>query len=216
MLLSEIAPAPATAMARLSPPSAAEPPPAMVTDLIVDWDSALTPTSVAVTTARAETSASVVLWMSFDAIEIANARPTAGGPRAKTIETPPASAVMFVVSLAWTLRSLPEMIVPPEICAFVVFVTLLPEPLPAPAKATPPPEPVETEPAMPMVSAKMVACSLALIVMSAPAPDVRFEFELCAVTKFVMSLRETAAAIVIDTPVLLLLLSAKARTPEIA
>src|SRR6266516_759706 len=160
-LLIEIAAAP-SATKPPEPPNVAATLPASVKAWMFVVELALIPTFGAVTVAPSETRASIVSFTSLIASATANAK-TAGGPRAITMATPPASVWMDEESLAVTLRLPLELTVPPLIDAVVELEVPLNERLPAPANEKPPPLPVETAPAIPIVSALIDADDVALI-----------------------------------------------------
>ena len=149
MRLREPAPAPAKEKpACVLEPEGKTPPPANDSaSTVVRIEEASRSTSAAVTLAAPSIRARTMFVMSFEATEMPIA--SAGGPRAPTTATPPASAAMSVSSVADTFSAPVAVTEPPAIQATMSLSTELPAPLPAPANEAPPPVPVFTEPAIP-------------------------------------------------------------------
>jgi hypothetical protein len=190
MVLPEPAPAPPKLMPGPLPAlELAEPPPAKVRASMTDVDLAETPRVVAASEPVPSTTARVSFSMSLEATAMPKA--AAGGPRAATIATPPASERIVEVSVAVTFSAPPGVSTAPDSVASTSARMVLPAPLPAPANEAPPPVPVATVAAMPRASAEMCAPPIPVTVM--PPPEVTDPPDAPASVVLVIWLTATAA-----------------------
>ena len=185
-------PAPAAAAAT-APPAATEAAtaPPMDSALIVASDVALRLTAPAALALDPVMLASTVLAIRLLATATPRDAPALPPPlTAKLMPTPPALAVMTDVSLAVSV--MPPLVsvstsAPLSRRARALLVMVLPEPAPAAPTDAPPPPPPLAESAPPMVSAAIVASSVAVSVMSLPV-DLTVEPSMVASTVLVIRL----------------------------